>query len=106
MFQCNEKIEYGVPIFERKDEEKYYFKFETALACRPKMVDCVAEDSSGNQYDLTNLARIHGVKVPDPRPEHSDLTYYINVCRPVNAIPGTTCPGKGNMVVVLGGSMF
>jgi hypothetical protein len=64
-------VEYGVPIFERIEEDKYYFKFPTALACKPQFVDCVTQDSKGNQYDLSALARIHDWMVPDPRPGHS-----------------------------------
>lgn len=94
LFLCKQDVEYGVPIFEKKEEEKYFFKFETALACSPQPVDCVAQDSSGHQYDLSNLARIHDWKVPDPRPGHTDLSYYINVCRPINTIQGTSCPGN------------
>ncbi|XP_076077705.1 cation-independent mannose-6-phosphate receptor-like [Mytilus galloprovincialis] len=107
LFLCKQDIEYGVPIFEKKEEEKYFFKFETALACSPQPVDCVAQDSSGHQYDLSNLARIHDWKVPDPRPGHTDLSYYINVCRPINTIQGTSCPGGpvgGCQVSTHGGS--
>jgi hypothetical protein len=89
-------VEYGVPIFERIEEDKYYFKFPTALACKPQFVDCVTQDSKGNQYDLSALARIHDWMVPDPRPGHSDLSYHINVCRPINTVTGSSCPGIYN----------
>ena len=93
LFLCNQAVEYGVPIFERIEEDKYYFKFPTALACKPQFVDCVTQDSKGNQYDLSALARIHDWMVPDPRPGHSDLSYHINVCRPINTVTGSSCPG-------------
>ena len=96
LFLCNHAVEYGVPIFERIEEDKYYFKFPTALACKPQFVDCVTQDSKGNQYDLSALARIHDWMVPDPRPGHSDLSYHINVCRPINTVTGSSCPGIYN----------
>ncbi|XP_062610067.1 cation-independent mannose-6-phosphate receptor-like [Saccostrea cucullata] len=94
LFLCRQNIPLGAPEFVRKEENSYYFDFKTSLACRPQPVDCLVQDQRGNQYDLSPLARAgSNWQVLDTRPHYSDLTYYINVCRPINTIAGSTCPG-------------
>ncbi|XP_056014073.1 cation-independent mannose-6-phosphate receptor-like [Ostrea edulis] len=94
LFLCRQSIPLGAPEFVRKEENAYYFNFKTSLACRPQPVDCLVQDEKGNQYDLSPLARTGtNWQVLDTREDYSDLTYYINVCRPINAIRGSTCPG-------------
>ena len=100
LFLCRQNIPLGAPEFVRKEENAYYFDFKTALACRPQPVDCQVQDDKGNQYDLSPLARAGtNWQVLDSRADYSDLTYYINVCRPINTIAGSTCPGKAFMCV-------
>lgn len=94
LFLCRQNIPLGAPEFVRNEENAYYFDFKTSLACRPQPVDCQVQDEKGTQYDLSPLARSGtNWQVLDTRPGYSDLTYYINVCRPINSIAGSTCPG-------------
>lgn len=95
LFLCRQNIPLGAPEFVRKEENAYYFDFKTSLACRPQPVDCRVQDEKGTQYDLSPLARSGtNWQVLDTRPGFSDLTYYINVCRPINSVAGSTCPGQ------------
>ena len=85
----------GEPKYVRKDGTTYIFNFETSLACLPKTVDCLVSDKLGNQYDLNPLAKTGtNWMAVDTRLHHSDLKYFINVCRPLNLIAGSSCPGK------------
>ncbi|XP_067674216.1 cation-independent mannose-6-phosphate receptor-like isoform X2 [Haliotis asinina] len=82
------------PTFVRQEDNTYYFKFETALACPPQPVDCLAIDEHGNEYDLTALAKTtSNWVVSDTRAGYSKLKYYLNVCRPMTPIAGSSCPG-------------
>lgn len=95
LFLCRQNIPLGAPEFVRKEENAYYFDFKTSLACRPQPVDCQVQDEKGTQYDLSPLARSGtNWQVLDTRLGFSDLTYYINVCRPINSVAGSTCPGQ------------
>lgn len=85
----------------RQEENAFIFDFATSLACRPEPVDCLVSDFHGNQYDLTPLARVEGNwQVVDSRSSHSDLRYYINVCRPINPIGNSSCPGNAQILSV------
>ncbi|KAK7494564.1 hypothetical protein BaRGS_00014217 [Batillaria attramentaria] len=82
------------PRFVRQEREEYLFRLSTPLSCPPQPVDCVVQDSAGHQYDLTPLSKITGNwEVQDSRASHQNLRYHINVCRPINEIAGSTCPG-------------
>ncbi|KAK3097797.1 hypothetical protein FSP39_013248 [Pinctada imbricata] len=94
LFLCRQNVQFGVPKFRRLIEHTYNFDFETSLVCRPQPVDCVVEDQKGTMYDLSPLAKAPiNWDVLDTRQGHTDLKYYINVCRPINLIAGSTCPG-------------
>ena len=93
-FVCNKSIPLGEPRFIKEEDSTYYFDFETSLACEPRPLECRAFDSEGGEYDLSPLTKTENWVVVDTRPEHADLRYYINVCAPLNPIPGIHCPGR------------
>ncbi|XP_064627541.1 cation-independent mannose-6-phosphate receptor-like [Lineus longissimus] len=93
-FNCHRDKPLGDVKFLKKEGTTYLFQFDTSLACAPQAVDCIVSDQYGYQYDLSTLSKVDSSwMVPDSRSGHSDLQYYINVCRPINSIPGTNCPG-------------
>ena len=66
------------------------------------LCDLSIQDNLGQQYDLTPLARSQGNWVVlDTRATHTDLHYYINVCRPVNPAENMTCPGNLTVTLIL-----
>ncbi|XP_052808547.1 cation-independent mannose-6-phosphate receptor-like isoform X2 [Mya arenaria] len=88
-FECDSSLDLGTPEFVALEGITYRFQFRTSLVCAPRGTDCVVQDDAGHQYDLTQLARDTWWKAVDSR---GSQTYYINVCRPVNNAPGTSCP--------------
>ena len=93
---CNREADESAAItFVSQVQETYLFRLETPISCVPQPVDCVVQDRQGRQYDLTPLAKLKGnYDVQDSRTSHSDLHYLINVCRPINELAGSTCPGQ------------
>ncbi|XP_022089875.1 cation-independent mannose-6-phosphate receptor-like [Acanthaster planci] len=96
-FLCrrNASLNNQKPTFVRQEGYAYIFNFETPLACLPESVDCLVSDGQGNQYDLSSLAKDSGNwEAVDTRPG-TQMSYYINVCRPVNSLGTDTqfCPG-------------
>lgn len=106
VFICKKGILIGTPTLESpEDGTNIIFHVDTSLACKPEPVECKAEDSAGNTYDLTPLSRAASEKnweVWDMRPDHHDIRYYINVCRPLNTnqIPNNTCTGRLGCLVI------
>ncbi|XP_059153969.1 cation-independent mannose-6-phosphate receptor-like [Physella acuta] len=93
-FICDRKAQEATVSFHEQQGLYTTFTISTALACAPQPVSCTVQDANGRQYDLTPLARETGnYVVIDTRPNHDDLQYHINVCRPVNPTPEMTCPG-------------
>ncbi|XP_013094789.2 cation-independent mannose-6-phosphate receptor-like [Biomphalaria glabrata] len=93
-FICDRSAQVAKITFVHKTSLTTTFKVDTSLACPPQPVNCVVMDAKGQQFDLTPLARVTGNWVViDIRPDHTDLRYHINVCRPVNPTPDMTCPG-------------
>ncbi|KAH9498514.1 Cation-independent mannose-6-phosphate receptor [Bulinus truncatus] len=93
-FVCDRTAQQAKVTYLFKRDSTTSFKVNTSLACPPQPVNCVVEDSRGQQFDLTPLARESGNwEVVDVRPTHNHLKYHINVCRPVNPTPTMTCPG-------------
>ncbi|XP_071800837.1 cation-independent mannose-6-phosphate receptor-like [Asterias amurensis] len=94
-FLCRHNVSFSAqkPVFHRRENNNYIFNFETPLACLPESVDCLVSDDTGNQYDLSPLAKDDGNwEAVDMQ---SGVKYYINVCRPVNSVTSEThfCPG-------------
>ena len=93
-FECNQAVIAGPLRLTGTDPQTLEFTMETALACPPEPVACTLTDQEGREYDLSRLSRTEGNwEVVDPRSEHRDLTYYINVCHTLNPVPGSSCPG-------------
>ncbi|XP_076467139.1 cation-independent mannose-6-phosphate receptor-like [Babylonia areolata] len=92
---CNREANESTPItFVSQRGHTYQFRLETPVSCPLHPIDCIVQDRKGNQYDLTPLAKVTGnYDVADSRPSHRDLHYLINVCRPINEVAGTSCPG-------------
>lgn len=68
------------------------FEFHTALACPPSPVDCQVTDSSGNEYDLSDLSKDGEPWIAlDTSKDAKTRTFYLNVCKPLPYISG--CPG-------------
>jgi len=90
-FICDQNQPTGEPTFKESIGNTYIFEFHTSLACRPTPVECLVFDRDGNHYDLSALTRSGGSwRVPDSRSSHLHLTYYINVCAPIENVPGCT----------------
>ncbi|CAL1527175.1 unnamed protein product [Lymnaea stagnalis] len=93
-FFCDRSAQQAQILFSGVEYLSTNFHVKTALACAPQPVSCVVQDALGRQYDLTPLAReVGNWVVIDSRPNHGDLRYHINVCRPVNPTAGMTCAG-------------
>lgn len=71
----------------------HYFSFHTPLVCE-HMVSCAVPNGS-SLIDLTPLIHWNGYyRATDDAVEQSDTSpdFYINICRPLNPIPGVSCP--------------
>ncbi|KAK7907744.1 hypothetical protein WMY93_016356 [Mugilogobius chulae] len=71
----------------------HHFSFHTPLVC-DHMVSCAVQNGS-SLIDLTPLIHWSGhYTATDDAVEQSDSSpdFYINICRPLNPIPGVPCP--------------
>ncbi|XP_035535041.1 cation-independent mannose-6-phosphate receptor isoform X1 [Morone saxatilis] len=71
----------------------HYFSFHTPLVCE-QPVKCSVQNGSA-LIDLTPLIHVSGYyTATDEAVEQSDGSpdFYINICQPLNPIPGVTCP--------------
>ncbi|XP_072299395.1 cation-independent mannose-6-phosphate receptor [Eucyclogobius newberryi] len=71
----------------------HYFSFHTPLVC-DHLVPCAVQNGS-SLIDLTPLIHWNGYyTATDDAVEQSDASpdFYINICRPLNPIPGVSCP--------------
>uniref|UniRef100_A0A8D0GH90 Insulin like growth factor 2 receptor n=1 Tax=Sphenodon punctatus TaxID=8508 RepID=A0A8D0GH90_SPHPU len=92
-FLCDPSAGIGQPEYQAEDENTYNFKWYTKHACPEEPVECVVTDSNTmEQYDLSRLSKSehrdgnwHAMDISEPG-EHKK--YYINVCRPLNPVPG------------------
>ncbi|KAM7135316.1 cation-independent mannose-6-phosphate receptor isoform 2-T2 [Molossus nigricans] len=94
-FLCDRDVGVGVPEYQEEDNSTYNFRWYTSYACPEEPLECVVTDSSSmEQYDLSRLAKSDGGSegnwyALDSAGEHSLWRkYYINVCRPLNPVPG------------------
>lgn len=90
-FLCDRLAGPGKPEFQVEDEYTYNFKWYTSYACPERPHECVVTDPKTlQQYDLSRLSVSNGgrnwqvMETSDP----GGPKYYINVCRPVKAVPG------------------
>uniref|UniRef100_A0A665V9G9 Insulin-like growth factor 2 receptor n=1 Tax=Echeneis naucrates TaxID=173247 RepID=A0A665V9G9_ECHNA len=83
------------PVLIDSDAETctHYFSFHTHLVCE-QPVKCSVENGS-SLIDLTPLIHVNGYyTATDEAADQSDAAavFYINVCLPLNPIPGVNCP--------------
>uniref|UniRef100_A0A8C1Z5G4 Insulin-like growth factor 2 receptor n=1 Tax=Cyprinus carpio TaxID=7962 RepID=A0A8C1Z5G4_CYPCA len=91
-FLCDREAGPGKPEFQKEDEYTYNFKWYTSYACPERPHECVVTDPKTlQQYDLSRLALSNGgrnwqaMQSSDPS---GPRKYYINICRPLKAVPG------------------
>uniref|UniRef100_A0A673X295 Insulin-like growth factor 2 receptor n=1 Tax=Salmo trutta TaxID=8032 RepID=A0A673X295_SALTR len=91
-FLCDREAGAGKPEFQVEDSYTYNFRWYTSYACPERAHECVVTDPNTlDQYDLSSLSRSSGrsnwqaMDLSDP---NNLRKYYINVCRPLNAVQG------------------
>ncbi|KAM4815966.1 cation-independent mannose-6-phosphate receptor [Urocitellus parryii] len=94
-FLCDREAGVGFPEYQEEDSSTYNFRWYTSYACPEEPLECVVTDPSTlEQYDLSSLAKSEGGLggnwyAMDNSGEHVTWRkYYINVCRPLNPVPG------------------
>ncbi|XP_039980957.1 cation-independent mannose-6-phosphate receptor isoform X2 [Xiphias gladius] len=91
-FLCDPEAGAGKPEFQVEDKYTYNFRWYTSYACPERPHECLVTDPSTlEQYDLSSLSR----STTNANWQAMDLSdtmnvkkYYINICRPINAVPG------------------
>uniref|UniRef100_A0A673MU85 Cation-independent mannose-6-phosphate receptor-like n=1 Tax=Sinocyclocheilus rhinocerous TaxID=307959 RepID=A0A673MU85_9TELE len=101
-FLCDREAGPGKPEFQKEDEYTYNFKWYTSYACPERPHECVVTDPKTlQQYDLSSLSVSNGgrnwqaMHTSDPS---GPRKYYINICRPLKAVPG--CDRKASVCEV------
>uniref|UniRef100_A0A8C9W683 Insulin-like growth factor 2 receptor n=1 Tax=Scleropages formosus TaxID=113540 RepID=A0A8C9W683_SCLFO len=89
-FLCDHEAGAGWPEYQEEDKFTYNFRWYTAYACPERVLECIVTDPRTlQQYDLSSLSRAEGYgrnwEAIDPNTKRK---YYINVCRPLNAVEG------------------
>ncbi|XP_014444729.1 cation-independent mannose-6-phosphate receptor [Tupaia chinensis] len=94
-FLCDREAGVGFPEYQEEHNSTYNFRWYTSYACPEEPLECVVTDpSTSEQYDLSSLAKSEGGRggnwfAMDNSGEHVTWRkYYINVCRPLNPVPG------------------
>uniref|UniRef100_A0A8C5SQA2 Insulin like growth factor 2 receptor n=1 Tax=Laticauda laticaudata TaxID=8630 RepID=A0A8C5SQA2_LATLA len=92
-FLCDRNANKSVLEYQEEDNFTYNFKLYTQYACPEIPTECVVTDPRTlKQYDLSSLSLFGNVKenwfAMDNSGENVHKKYYINVCRPLNPIPG------------------
>ncbi|NWJ02858.1 MPRI protein, partial [Crypturellus undulatus] len=92
-FLCDHGAGKGQPEYQVEDNYTYNFRWYTEYACPEIPLECVVTDpNTMDQYDLSSLAKSekrgeNWYAVDNSRPGERKK-YYINVCRPLVAVPG------------------
>ncbi|XP_055982014.1 cation-independent mannose-6-phosphate receptor isoform X3 [Sorex fumeus] len=94
-FLCDRDVGVGAPEYQDEDDSAYNFRWYTSFACPEEPMECLVTDpTTMEQYDLSSLAKSEGGAAGnwfamDSAGSHSSWRkYYINVCRPLNPVPG------------------
>uniref|UniRef100_A0A6J0UVP4 Cation-independent mannose-6-phosphate receptor isoform X1 n=1 Tax=Pogona vitticeps TaxID=103695 RepID=A0A6J0UVP4_9SAUR len=92
-FLCDREAGLGVPEYQAEDNFTYNFKWYTQYACPEIPIECVVTDPQTlEQYDLSSLSlsggRTENWFAMDNSEQHVHKKYYINICRPLNPVPG------------------
>ncbi|XP_062345985.1 cation-independent mannose-6-phosphate receptor [Cinclus cinclus] len=92
-FLCDHDAGIGQPEYQKEDNYTYNFRWYTEHACPEIPLECLVTDrSTMDQYDLSRLAKSekrgeNWYAMDNSRPSERKK-YYINVCRPLIAVPG------------------
>ncbi|NWU92230.1 MPRI protein, partial [Upupa epops] len=92
-FLCDRQAGIGQPEYQVEDNYTYNFRWYTEYACPEIPLECVVTDpNTMDQYDLSSLAKSerrgeNWYAMDNSRPGERKK-YYINVCRPLIAVPG------------------
>ncbi|XP_044024917.1 cation-independent mannose-6-phosphate receptor isoform X2 [Siniperca chuatsi] len=91
-FLCDPEAGAGKPEFQVEDERTYNFRWYTSYACPERPHECLVTDPKTlDQYDLSSLSRSpsgSNWQAMDLSDTQNLKKYYINICRPINAVPG------------------
>ncbi|XP_062980546.1 cation-independent mannose-6-phosphate receptor [Elgaria multicarinata webbii] len=92
-FLCDRDAGTGLPEYQEEGNFTYNFKWYTQYACPEMPTECVVTDPhTMEQYDLSSLSlsgdRKQNWFAMDNSDQDALKKYYINVCRPLNPIPG------------------
>ncbi|XP_056283695.1 cation-independent mannose-6-phosphate receptor [Pseudoliparis swirei] len=91
-FLCDPEAGAGYPEFQVEDSYTYNFRWYTSYACPERPHECLVTDPTTlEQYDLSSLSRSSSTsnwQVMDLSDSMNLKKYYINICRPINAVPG------------------
>uniref|UniRef100_A0A8B9SD20 Insulin like growth factor 2 receptor n=1 Tax=Apteryx owenii TaxID=8824 RepID=A0A8B9SD20_APTOW len=92
-FLCDHEAGIGQPEYQVEDNYTYNFRWYTEYACPEIPLECVVTDpNTMDQYDLSRLAksekRGENWYAMDNSKPGERKKYYINVCRPLIAVPG------------------
>ncbi|KAK9531251.1 hypothetical protein VZT92_010686 [Zoarces viviparus] len=91
-FLCDPEAGAGYPEFQVEDKYTYNFRWYTSYACPERPHECLVTDPNTlEQYDLSSLSRstsISNWQVMDLSDTMNLKKYHINICRPINAVPG------------------
>ncbi|XP_053300759.1 cation-independent mannose-6-phosphate receptor [Pleuronectes platessa] len=88
-FLCDPEAGAGNPEFQAEDKYTYNFRWYTSYACPERPHECLVTDpNTFEQYDLSSLSRSSTSDNWQPMDLSNQKKYYINICRPINAVPG------------------
>ncbi|XP_028809164.1 cation-independent mannose-6-phosphate receptor isoform X2 [Denticeps clupeoides] len=93
-FVCKEGASSGLPVLVDTDRETctHYFSWHTSLVCE-KQISCFVWNDT-KLIDLKSLVHATGSYTATDNDMDKDKSpdFYINICQPLNPIPGVTCP--------------
>ncbi|KAL2081956.1 hypothetical protein ACEWY4_021774 [Coilia grayii] len=92
-FVCRDGADAGEPVLVTTDEDTctHYFSWHTSYVCE-KQVRCSVWNSTA-LIDLRPLINTTGFYVAtDEDLDGSSPDFYINICQPLNPVPGVLCP--------------
>ncbi|XP_061785459.1 cation-independent mannose-6-phosphate receptor [Nerophis lumbriciformis] len=91
-FLCDPEAGAGKPEFQVEDQYTYNFRWYTSYACPERPHECLVTDPNTlDQYDLSSLSRTSSAgnwQAMDLSDTMNLRKYYINICRPINAVTG------------------
>ncbi|CAK8672502.1 unnamed protein product [Clavelina lepadiformis] len=92
-FRCHHNEQSKPTYINETADCTYVFDWPTPKVCPPiKFVECLTQDSSGNQYDLSSLSLADQNYMASLKGDTGGHLFYINVCRTLLHKPGVTCP--------------